>query len=69
MSLANAHRPIFMAHGTFDNVISLEVSKVSAALLKQHDFALSWHEYPMAHSLCMEEIADIRTFLKTILNR
>lgn len=69
MNPANAHLPIFMAHGTFDNVISLEVSKVSAALLKQHEFALSWHEYPMAHSLCMEEIADIRSYLESILNR
>jgi len=66
-NIANQRLPIFMAHGTFDSVITLDVCKVSADLLRQQGYALSWHEYPMAHSLCMEEIDDIRAFLKKIL--
>jgi len=64
---ANQDLPIFMAHGTFDTVITLDVCKASADLLRQQGYALSWHEYPMAHSLCMQEIDDIRVFLNTIL--
>jgi predicted esterase len=26
-----------------------------------------WHEYHMAHSVCLDEIDDIRTFLAQIL--
>jgi phospholipase/carboxylesterase len=64
---ANKNLPIFMAHGTFDSVISLDTCKVSTDLLKQQNYPLSWHEYPMAHSVCAEEIADIRTFLTRVL--
>ena len=55
--------PIFIAHGTFDNVISLQMAKASADFLRQHDYQIEWHEYAMAHSVCLEEIADIRGFI------
>lgn len=68
MDPANLDLPIFMAHGTFDNVISLDISQTSADMLKQHGYPLQWHEYPMAHSVCLEELADIRKFLCDILS-
>lgn len=64
---ANQHLPIFMAHGTFDNVISIEVCQISVKWLKQHNYAVTWREYSMVHSVCAEEIADIRNFLRTVL--
>lgn len=63
----NQQLPIFMAHGTFDNVISIEAGKIAAHLLEQHNYAVTWREYPMVHSVCAEEIADIRNFLLTVL--
>lgn len=66
-SEANRHIPLFMAHGTFDNVIGVEVAKASAELLKQRGYGIQWHEYAMAHSVCMEEISHIRGFLQGIL--
>ncbi|MDP2248021.1 MAG: alpha/beta fold hydrolase [Nitrosomonadales bacterium] len=66
-SKANRDLPIFMAHGSFDTVITPEIAKVSARLLAQQDYPLTWNEYPMAHSVCNEEIADIRLFLQSIL--
>lgn len=60
---ANRDLPIFMAHGTFDNVISLEVCEVSVNLLRKQGYPVAWHEYPMAHSVCAEELADIRDFV------
>jgi phospholipase/carboxylesterase len=65
---ANRQLPIFMAHGSFDEVISLDVCKASLNALNQQGYAVDWHEYAMGHSLCAEELADIRTFLCNVLN-
>jgi phospholipase/carboxylesterase len=65
---ANRHLPIFMAHGSFDQVITPDIGKASAILLEQHGYEVQWHEYAMAHSVCTEEITDIRAFLCTLFD-
>lgn len=65
--LANATIPIFMAHGVFDEIISLEMSKLSRNLLQNCQYFVNWHEYNMGHSVCTEEIADIQNFLQQVL--
>ena len=65
--VANKNTPIFMAHGVFDDVISLDMSKLSRNLLQDNQYQVSWHEYRMAHSVCTDEIADIEQFLKQVL--
>jgi phospholipase/carboxylesterase len=64
----NQATPIFMAHGTFDNVISLNTCRISYEILQAQQYQIDWHEYPMAHSVNEEEIADIRDFLVKTLN-
>lgn len=64
---ANAATPIFMAHGVFDDVITLDMCKISLQMLQNNLYSVSWHEYNMAHSVCMEEISDIPGFLKQCL--
>ena len=64
---ANAATPIFMAHGVFDDVITLDMCKISLQTLQNNHYSVSWHEYNMAHSVCMEEINDIHGFLKQCL--
>jgi len=66
-SAANQNLPIFMAHGTFDTVITLQVAQLSAEVLNKQGYPLDWHEYAMAHSVSNEEIHDIRHFLSTVL--
>jgi phospholipase/carboxylesterase len=66
-NLANAATPIFMAHGVFDDVITLDMCKISLQTLQNNHYSVSWHEYNMAHSVCMEEISDIHGFLKQCL--
>lgn len=66
-TVANQNTPIFMAHGTFDSVISLATCLVSFELLKTQHYTLNWHEYPMAHSVNQQEIDDIRAFLLQVL--
>ena len=64
---ANAKVPIFMAHGVSDEIISLELSKVSLNILQSCHYPVSWYEYNMAHSVCAAEINDIRDFLHQVL--
>lgn len=66
-SAANQNTPIFMGHGTFDEVITLDTCQLSVEALEAQAYPLEWHEYPMAHSVCPEEIDDIRTFLLRVL--
>ena len=65
--LANAKTPIFMAHGTYDDVISLELCKVSLNVLQANHYDVRWHQYNMAHNVSLEEIEDIHTFLTALL--
>jgi phospholipase/carboxylesterase len=65
--IANLDLPIFMAHGEFDSVIALATSQASKAELTSAGYLIDWHEYAMAHSVCPEEIDEIRDFLSRIL--
>jgi phospholipase/carboxylesterase len=66
-SQANRDVPIFMAHGTQDPVIPLSWAARSRDLLITLGYAVEWHEYPMPHSVCPEEIADVSRWLRRVL--
>ena len=55
--------PIFMAHGTDDNIVPISLGRLGKTVLEGLDFALDWHEYPMPHSVCGQEITDLRKWL------
>jgi phospholipase/carboxylesterase len=63
---ANAEVPIFMAHGRFDPVLTYEMGIESAQRLRAAGFSVEWHEYPMAHSVCAEEVVAIRAWLLSV---
>jgi phospholipase/carboxylesterase len=63
----NQATPIFMAHGQFDNVIAMTMGAQSRDFLKAQGYSVEWHDYPMAHSVSVEEVADIRQFLMRVL--
>ena len=63
----NSGIPIFMAHGSIDNIIPMTLALTSKRQLLESGHAVEWHEYPMAHAVCKEEIADIGEWLKRIL--
>lgn len=67
-SLENQKTPILMAHGTSDEIIGLETSQVSLTVLQKEGYQVNWHEYPMAHTVSIDEVVEIRTFLCNILN-
>ncbi len=64
---ANAKTAVFMAHGTQDPVVPYAMGRNSRDLLNQSGYAVEWHEYPMQHSVCMEEVADIGRWLVQVL--
>jgi phospholipase/carboxylesterase len=66
-SAANRDVPIFMAHGTQDQIIALTYAQQSRDLLTAQGYTVEWHEYAMPHSVCMEEVAHIGAWLRRVL--
>jgi len=58
--------PIFMAHGSYDEVLPMQLGEHSRDLLESAGCKIEWHDYPMAHAVCSEEIADIRRWLLSV---
>ena len=59
--------PVFMAHGSFDPMLPMQWGRLSAQKLEETGFKVEWHDYPMAHAVCPQEIADIREWLLRVL--
>lgn len=64
---ANAKTPVFMAHGAQDPVVPYAMGSKSKELLGKMGYSVEWHEYPMQHSVCLEEIQDIGAWLCRVL--
>ncbi len=64
---ANAGTPIFLAHGRHDDVVPVHSAMASRDALQALAYGVAWRDYPMAHSVCMEEIADLNEWLLTVL--
>ena len=66
---ANAGTPVFMAHGTEDQVVPHAMGAASRDFLLRLGYKLEWHEYAMPHSVCLEEIGHIGAWLRRVLSR
>jgi phospholipase/carboxylesterase len=66
---ANQATPVFMAHGSFDPLIPAVRAIASRDALQALGYAIEWHEYPMEHSVCLEEIHDLNRWLLRVLAR
>jgi phospholipase/carboxylesterase len=63
-SVANRELPIFAAHGRYDDVVSPALGKAARDFLIARGYRPEWHEYPMPHSVCIEEIQDVGEWLQ-----
>jgi phospholipase/carboxylesterase len=63
MDPAQQGLPVFIGHGDQDTVVSPQVAARSREALEGLGCAVEWHGYAMAHSVCREELADIRVWL------
>ncbi len=54
---------ILMIHGSLDKVVKLEWAEISRQTLHQLGYTIDWQLYPMAHTFCLEEVAQISQWL------
>ena len=59
--------PIFQAHGSFDPMVRMEWAGMSREILEKGGWTVEWHEYPMAHQVCLEEVQAIGKWLGRVL--
>ena len=65
-SPANNSTPVLMAHGTMDPVIAIQLGQRACNALAAMEYNIEWHEYPMEHAVCLEEIKHISAFIDRI---
>ncbi|MFT7388973.1 MAG: phospholipase/carboxylesterase [Candidatus Endobugula sp.] len=64
ISGVNALLPVFIGHGTVDNVVDEVLGQQAKQALTELGYKPEYHTYPIAHSVCMEEITAISTWLQ-----
>lgn len=64
---ANADTPVLLAHGTRDPLVGVARGQASRDALAALGNPVQWHDYPMEHSVCMEELRDVQAFLRRVL--
>ena len=55
--------PVFQGHGTQDPMVPLSAGQRSKTALEALKVPVEWHSYPIGHSVCPEEVADLRRWL------
>jgi phospholipase/carboxylesterase len=60
---ANQATRIFLGHGSYDEVVPLALGDWTRQELQAAGYTVSWHQYPMEHSLCAEEADAVRQFI------
>ncbi len=64
LSAASAGLPILGAHGEHDPVLPISLGRDLRDWMQAAELRVRWLEYPMAHAVCPQEIADIGSFLR-----
>jgi phospholipase/carboxylesterase len=60
---ANRSTPLLVCHGTDDPMVPLEGGRQAFAAWDHPERLAEFHEFPMAHAVCLEEIELIRRWL------
>ncbi len=63
----NIKTPIWMAHGTQDNVVPYALGESSAKFLTDNGHSVTFVSYTMAHEVCNVEITALSAWLKEVL--
>ena len=67
LSEANSNLPIFVAHGSFDPVVAETLGQAAVKRLQEMGYQPEYQSYAMEHSLCLEEVRDMDTFLTKLV--
>lgn len=65
---AQTATPIFLGHGRNDAIVPHKAGVQSRDALAALGHNVEWHDYPMEHSVCAEEVADLQRFLLKVLS-
>ena len=66
-SAANAGVPILMGHGRLDAMVAPAKGQAARDMLLALGYPVQWHDYPMAHSVCPDQITDLNRWLLKVL--
>jgi phospholipase/carboxylesterase len=64
---ANRDVPVFQAHGLRDGVVTPDRGQAAREALVALGHDVEWHDYPMEHSVCMEEIQALEAWIRRVL--
>lgn len=64
----NADVPVFIAHGRNDGIVTLERGEAARDALRGLGHEVEWHDYPMEHSVCIEEVQALQAWLGRVLS-
>lgn len=67
LSPVNRDISILMTHGEHDDVLPIQVGQLTHTLLSNLQYTIEWHQYPMGHEVCEQEVSDISAWLRTRL--
>ena len=51
-----------------DEMVPLPRAVASRDALTSLGYAVEWHDYPMGHSVCADEVQDVRSWLLRVLH-
>jgi phospholipase/carboxylesterase len=66
-SEANRDVPVFLGHGRTDPVVPFQRGTDARHALVALGHPVEWHDYPMQHSVCEQEIQDTEAWLLKVL--
>lgn len=61
-------KPFLVVHGIYDQVLLVENGRASRAILETLPIELTYKEYPMAHEISAESLADVTEWLSARLD-
>lgn len=60
-------QPIFVAHGTGDMVIEVQMARDTREFLETEGYSPEYHEYSMAHEISQQTLSDLAAWIRDTL--
>ena len=60
-------QPVFVAHGLYDQMVSMDSARRTREFLDAENYNLSYHEYNMGHEIPVEVLRDMVPWMEALL--
>ena len=64
---AHRRQPVFVAHGAYDQMVSMDSARRTRQFLETAGYQLAYHEYQMGHEIPAEVLRDLTPWLAAAL--